>query len=134
MKKILMPVLALVLCASAAFAGLTRTPSADSHTEYASLNNVMQSNRTFSITVTCEGETVSDSFLVTPGIPESAYYEGEEAKLPQRWSVKVTDESGAPVTSATLSYDGTNFHPGQIGDGLVFEIPGPYSVKLIVTK
>lgn len=135
MKKMLMLTLtlALALSATAVFAGLTRSPSGN-HDEFATLDNKTQSNRTFNITVICGDESVSDSFLIRPNEPESAFYQGKEAEMPQQWSVVVTDDSGAQISSATFSYDGTNFQPGQIGDGLTFEATSDNSMTLTATK
>jgi len=138
MKKALMLTLSLslvlALCATAAFAGLTLTPPPGNHNEYATLANNTQSNRTFTITVTCGGEQVSQAFTIPPGDSESAYYDGEEAEMAQDWSASVTDDTGAVITTATFSYDGTNFHPGQIGDGLTFDAGTQYTVTLTITK
>lgn len=134
MKKLLIPALALalILSASVVFAGLTLTPSGNAD-EYATLNNTAEAVRVFKVQVTCERQTVSDSYDIDPNEPETAYYDGPEAEMPQQWSVVVADMAGQQITQCTFTYDGSQFHAGQIGDGLTFEATGR-SVTLTVTK
>ncbi|WP_419785396.1 hypothetical protein [Pseudodesulfovibrio sp.] len=136
MKKMVMlfGVLALVLSASISFAGLVQG-SGPNGSETATLVNQAPDNRIFNCEVsTSMGPDSLTTKITGHGGEETYYCDDELADLDQQWTVTVTDESGTTIATATASYTNGQFSPGQIGEGLTFEILAPNVVKLTVTK
>lgn len=130
---ILTMVMALVLSASMAFAGLSTTPPNSGVVEYGTVDNAAQSDRNCAFTVSAGGESLSQSYLVSGGSSETAYCDDELASMDQQWQVVVSDGSGQEIARATFSYINGQFQPGQIGEGLTFET-GDHSFTLTINK
>ncbi|WP_320171119.1 hypothetical protein [Maridesulfovibrio sp.] len=130
---VLISALVLILSATIAIAGFTKSPSSNGSESLAFYND-STGDRTFNFSVSCSEGGDSESITLSAGTGDQYYYEGELADLDQQWSVTVTDGSGATVTSSTFSYSGGTFTPGQIGEGMSFETPSPDQVVLKVSK
>ena len=133
-KSSMLPmVLALVLSATAAFAGLTTTPPISGL--YATVNVINQSGkaRTLKTIVSAPEGAQAQSFTLPAGGVFTCYIQGDAYSY-YTWYFQSFDEQGVKLAEAVVDHRKKNFFPRSISEGIEFESGEENFCKLTLTR
>ncbi|WP_419785397.1 hypothetical protein [Pseudodesulfovibrio sp.] len=134
MKKLMMlfAALALVLSASAAFAGFSTSPSSDKDVNIHFVNDTDEM-RVVVLTVEFSQGTEKEEILVVPHSYLDAYY-SQAMSADFKFDVLITDKGGEALSEAKLSFSKGKFTPEAIGEGITCEKTAPDRVVLTLKR